>query len=118
MAALWVGIEGLEEARGPINIVAIGADSHETERRLAVARGPCSVAPKLGGVLLRVQIAAASLALIPDAPQIDVEGGDVTIGGALCGESIGLGLRGGVRRDIAGGRVAVFDLLVEVPRWK
>jgi hypothetical protein len=36
VAALGVGVEGLEEPRSPIDVVAIRADRHEAERSLAV----------------------------------------------------------------------------------
>ena len=118
MAALRIGIERLEEARSPVDVVAVGADRNEAERRLAVARRPGGVAAKLGGVLLGIQIAAAAPALVADAPEVDVEGRRIAVGSALCSESIRLRLGSGVRRHIASRSVAILDLLVEIPRRK
>ncbi len=74
VAALGVGVESLEEAGGPVDVVAVGADGDEAQRLLAVAGGPGGVAAKLSGVLFGGEVAAAAPGLVADAPEIDVEG--------------------------------------------
>src|ERR1700723_2586767 len=118
MPTLRIRIERLEETRRPVDVIAIRTNSNEAKRLLAVARGPRGIASKLGGVLLGSQIATAPPTLIADAPQIDIKRRSVPICRTLCCERIGLSLRGGVRRHIACRSIAVFDLLVEVPRRK
>src|ERR1700677_1728072 len=118
MPTLRICVERLEETRRPVDVITIRTDSNKTQRPLAIVRRPRGIAAEFSRVLLGSQIAAATPALIADAPQIDIKRRSVTICRTLRCERIGLSLRGGVRRHIACRRIAVFDLLVEVSRRK
>ena len=101
---------------GPADIVAVRAAGDQLQvgpaRRFGSGRWLRAGAGIPGGdfavelaVLFRGEIAAAAPALVADAPELDVEGLFVAVGGALVGE-----------RVRAGGLVAVLDPLVEVAR--
>ena len=114
VTALGVGVEGLEETAGPVDVVAVGADGDEAERIAGVAGSPGGEAAEHGGVLLGDEVAAAAPTLVADSPEVDVEGVGVAVGCALGGERVGRVGGGRVRGDRTRGRVAVFDFLVEV----
>jgi hypothetical protein len=95
VAAFGIRVQGFEEARRPIDVVAIGADSHEA-KRVAITWNPGCVAAVCSCVLFRRHVAATTPALVADSPEVDVEGFAVAIRGAQGGESIGLGGSGGV----------------------
>ena len=114
VAALGVLVEGVEEAAGPVGVVSVGAYGDEAEGVFAVGGRPGGEAAEHGGVLFRGEVATATPGLVAYAPEVDVEGLGVTVGGALCGEGVGSGFGGGVGGEVACGSVAVLDLLVEV----
>ena len=96
--------ERLEEPRRPLAIAAVGSSGDELDRD-AESRHPRRVAPELGRVFFGREVAAAAPRLVADAPVADVE--RIAIAPP----------RAQIRhRRRAGGRVAVFNPLVQVAR--